>query len=252
MDIAFIHDRFRELKQQRKFKSARVIAESMQINRHTINKILSGDVRSERDKILFRAVLNHIGVSENAFFKRPETAKPVIAESKTVVLEAPRETVPLLGAIPAGHAVPTDGLIESDVQIGLPPGLKKKNLFALTVQGMSMQPYLESGDLVYLEPLGYGIGPLDPENPAPKSYFDRLHGRIVAVVHNGDATLKLLQVQPLGKGQFNLYLMPINRDFDPIHITDKCDVLFQGVVVSVVRDASRSLHNHMRELPNAN
>lgn len=252
MDIAFIHERFRALKQQRKYKSARAIAEAMQINRHTINKILAGDVHSERDKIIFRAVLGHIGITEDAFFNRPESVKPPDQQPMPAVEVEHEITVPLLGAIPAGHAVTVEGIANSKNRVKLPPGIRNKSLFALTVQGMSMQPYLESGDLVYLEPLGYGIGPKDPENPAPKSYFDRLHGRIVAVVHNGDATLKLLQVEALGKGNFNLYLMPINPDFDPIYITEKCDVLFQGVVVSIVRDASRALHNHMREFPNAN
>jgi len=252
MDIAFIHDRFRELKQQRKFKSARVIAESMQINRHTINKILSGDVRSERDKILFRAVLSHIGVSEDAFFKRPETAKTAVPESRPLVVEHAPETVPLLGSIPAGHPVPQDGVIDSDVQIALPPGVKSKNLFALKVKGVSMQPYLEDGDIVYLEPIGISIGPKDPENPAPKHWFDKYHGKIVASVCNGDATLKILQVKALGKGQFDLYLVPINKDYDPIYITESCEVLFQGAVVHVARTVPGVLHNHMREIPNAN
>jgi len=245
MEKTFIHNRFKELKLQRKYKSARAIAEALKINRHAINKVLGGDISSDRDQIIFRSILELIDIPEEEFFQRVQV-KPDAPKRME-----PDNRVPLLGSIPAGHAVSVEGITEAEDYVPLPLGMKAGKLFALKVKGASMQPYLEDGDIVYLEELGFGIGPKDPERPAPKNWFDPLHGRIIATVRNGDATLKMLQVKALGNGQFDLYLMPINTDYPPVYITESCDVLFQGVVVSVHRDASRVLHSHLREIPNA-
>jgi SOS-response transcriptional repressor LexA len=132
-------------------------------------------------------------------------------------------------------------------------GRRADKYFALTVRGDSMEPYLLDRDIVYLETLnGLRLGPKEKESPAPQRLFDDLNGRIVATLRNGEATLKMLQLKPLGKGEFDLFLVSLNKNYAPIYITENCDVFFQGVVVSVLRDATGMLKSYMGEISNAN
>ncbi len=50
-----------------------------------------------------------------------------------------------------------------------------------------------------MEPLSIKLGVKDPERPVPQLIFERLKGRVVAALVDGEATLKELQVVTLGK-----------------------------------------------------
>src|SRR6266446_2444547 len=145
MNAKQIQDRFDELRSKRVFKSARWLSDSMKINRHSINKILTGDINTERDRILFRAILEQIGMDENSFYGRAPV-QPQKIDSDVV----PLEKVPLWGEIPAGNPTSVTGTQQPEEMIAPPPGVRPKNLFALRVSGRSMYPRLIPGDIVYL------------------------------------------------------------------------------------------------------
>jgi hypothetical protein len=105
---------------------------------------------------------------------------------------------------------------------------------------------LLSGDIVFLEPLQLHLGPKDPERPAvpvpitaPQLLFERLQGRIVAALLDGEATLKVLHIASCAnKVDYELQLLPVNPEFRPILIQPSMEVYFQGVVIKTLRDES--------------
>jgi SOS-response transcriptional repressor LexA len=243
MDAKRIEARFDELQRNKVFRSARWLAQSMSINRHSINKILSGDIQSERNRILFRAVLQKIGMDEDSFFGRPPAPRPPISD------EVPIEKVPLWGEIPAGNPTSITGTQQPEEMIEPPPGARAKNLFALRVGGRSMYPRLIPGDIVYLERFEFHLGIKDWGNPVPKLTFERLDGRIVAVLFNGDATLKLLRIKSLeGKDNYELKLVPFNDEFQTITVGPGDELHFQGVVIKTLRDETLATLNKQESI----
>jgi len=238
MTKATIAKRFDELKDQRPF-SARWLSQSMGVNRFSINKILGGDVVSERDKLLFRALLEKISVSESQFFggKIPaEFATQSRIESGNAASsgQPKKPLIPLYGDIPAGNPTWTEGAHVQEY-VDSPPGSTAQDLFALRVSGQSMAPQFMPGDLVYLRKLDIRMGIKDPKNPVPALTFERLNGRTVAALIDNEATLKQLKVVRL-KNDYELRLIPFNPEFEPIVIGPHNHAHFQGVVVKLIRD----------------
>lgn len=227
---ALIKERFSELKKKRKFPSGRSLVETMKLPPYTIFKILGGQIESKKDEAKFRAILAHIGVTEDEFFKRIPTS-PSGAST-------PKQSVPLYGTIPAGHPNPQEGVPEPDEWIETVPGIRTKRAYALRVHGNSMAPHLHPGDIVYLDSLDIHLGPKDWKNPAPRLMFERLHGRIVAALVEGEATLKVLKLTPTTDNDYDLHLVPINKEYQDIYIRPEWEVRFQGVVVKTLRDES--------------
>jgi len=226
MDAALVQDRFERLQAVRPF-SARWLSESMKVNRYSINKILRGEIASEKDKLLFRAVLERLATNEAAFMGDAGLETPP-------VLAPEPGKVPLFGDIPAGN--PT--LFESSsvpVQwIAPPQGTLPGGLFALRVQGESMLPRFEQGDLVYFEPLNIHLRIKDPDNPIPPLTFERLNGRVVAALIDGEATMKQLKL--VGNGDsYALILKAFNPEFPNITVKAHNEVRFQGLAVSMLR-----------------
>jgi len=232
METNSVRDRFAAMQKQRTFKSVRWLAKAMNINIYSIRKILNGEIRSQRDKFLFQAVLEKLGLTEDQFFGRATTVQKQSAETKV-----DSHKIPLYGDVPAGNPTTRDGTHQPDEWIDPVPGLGRKRVFALRVQGLSMAPRLLPRDILYLEPLDLHLGPKDPNRPAPKLLFERLHGRIVAVLLDNDSTLKVLRVTPKpGTNDYDLHLVPINPTYPEIYIEPHSEVRFQGVVLKSLRD----------------
>jgi SOS-response transcriptional repressor LexA len=232
-----IRDRLKHLQDARGV-SIREIHEALKINRWTLRKLFSGNIQSTRDKALLRALIEFLGSTEDQFFgvQPTEAVKRPQVSTQPIPVAQPTGDVPLYGEIPAGHPNMREGFPEPDEWIERAPGLGKRRVFALRVQGMSMAPHLLPGDIVYLEPLELHLGPLDPERPAPRLMFERLNGRIVAALLDGETTLKVLAVTPKTHPHYDLHLVPLNEKFEPLYITPSSEVRFQGVVVKIVRD----------------
>ena len=127
------------------------------------------------------------------------------------------EGVPIMGSVAAG------GLIEtySDVQenLDISDVLKKKNVFALTVNGDSMiDACIADGDMVLMEPI--------------KDSYSLRNGTIVSAMASGwGTTLKYFS-----KRNGKIYLEAANVNYDPI-ILDYDQVSIQGKLLAVWRKA---------------
>ena len=125
------------------------------------------------------------------------------------------EGVPIMGSVAAG------GLIEtySDVQenLDISDVLKKKNVFALTVNGDSMiDACIADGDMVLMEPI--------------KDSLSLRNGTIVSAMVPGLGTTLKYFFKRNGK----VFLEAANEVYDPIELD--CDqVIFQGKLLAVWR-----------------
>ncbi len=125
------------------------------------------------------------------------------------------EGVPIMGSVAAG------GLIEtySDVQdnLDISDVLKKKNVFALTVNGDSMKDAcIADGDMVLMEPI-------------TDSYSLRNGTIVSAMVPGLGSTLKYFV-----KKQGKIYLEAANPAYEPIELNQD-EVVFQGKLLAVWR-----------------
>ncbi len=125
------------------------------------------------------------------------------------------ESVPIMGSVAAG------GLIEtySDVQESLDISeiLKKKNVFALTVNGDSMiDACIADGDMVLMEPI--------------RDSYSLRNGTIVSAMVPGlGTTLKYF----VKKGE-KIVLEAANQAYEPIELNPQ-EVIFQGKLLAVWR-----------------
>ena len=125
------------------------------------------------------------------------------------------EGVPILGSVAAG------GLIEtfSDVneKLDISQILKKKDVFALTVNGDSMvDAYIADGDMVLMEPVNH--------------FSELRNGDIVSALVPGlGTTLKYF----IKKGN-KIFLEAANIAYEPIEL-DVNQVIFQGKLLAVWR-----------------
>ena len=125
------------------------------------------------------------------------------------------EAVPIMGSVAAG------GLIEtySDVNENLDFSeiLRKKNIFALTVNGDSMiDACIADGDMVLMEPL--------------TDYYSLRNGTIVSAMVPGlGTTLKYFF-----KRDEKIFLEAANPSYEPIEL-DLNEVVFQGKLLAVWR-----------------
>ena len=125
------------------------------------------------------------------------------------------EGVPIMGSVAAG------GLIEtySDVQenLDISDVLKKKNVFALTVNGDSMiDACIADGDMVLMEPI--------------KDRYSIRNGTIVSAMVPGLGTTLKYFVKKEGK----IFLEAANSSYDPIELNPD-EVIFQGKLLAVWR-----------------
>ncbi|KGG02821.1 SOS-response repressor and protease LexA [Prochlorococcus marinus str. MIT 9321] len=125
------------------------------------------------------------------------------------------EGVPIMGSVAAG------GLIEtySDVQenLDISDVLRKKNVFALTVNGDSMiDACIADGDMVLMEPIS--------------DSYSLKNGTIVSAMVPGLGTTLKYFFKRKGK----IFLEAANPAYDPIELNDDA-VIFQGKLLAVWR-----------------
>ena len=125
------------------------------------------------------------------------------------------EGVPIMGSVAAGGLIETFSDINQNLDIS--DVLKKKDLFALTVNGDSMiDACIADGDMVLMEPI--------------KNSYSLKNGMIVsAMVPGMGTTLKYFFMRE-GK----IFLEAANPAYDPI-ILNLDEVIFQGKLLAVWR-----------------
>ena len=131
------------------------------------------------------------------------------------IVEEILEGVPIMGSVAAGGLVETFSDINENLDIS--EILKKKDVFALTVNGDSMiEAYIADGDMVLMEPI--------------KNTYSLKNGTIVSALVPGlGTTLKYF----FKKGN-KILLEAANPSYEPIELNPE-EVIFQGKLLAVWR-----------------
>ena len=125
------------------------------------------------------------------------------------------EGVPIMGSVAAGGLIETFNDINENLDIT--DVLKKKNVFALTVNGDSMiDACIADGDMVLMEPIN--------------DSFSLRNGDIVSALVPGMGTTLKYFFKRGGK----IFLEAANSNYDPIELNLN-DVVFQGKLLAVWR-----------------
>ena len=137
------------------------------------------------------------------------------ARTLKLLSDVANSTIPIMGSIAAGGLVETYTELNEQLDIG--EVLKKRDVFALTVNGDSMvDAFIADGDMVLMEPL--------------KEISSLKNGTIVsAMVPGSGTTLKYF----FRKGR-EVILEAANPNYDPIKV-DCEQVIIQGKLLAVWR-----------------
>ena len=125
------------------------------------------------------------------------------------------EGVPVMGSIAAGGLIETFN--DTNEKLDLSTVLKKKDVFALTVNGDSMiEACIADGDMVLMEPI--------------KDHYSIRNGDIVSALVPGLGTTLKYFFKRGGK----IFLEAANPNYEPIEL-NLDDVVFQGRLLAVWR-----------------
>lgn len=159
----------------------REVANMMGVNRSTYTRYESGEVQPDNDKL--RKLSTIFGVSIDYLLGQKVDGDGL-----------ENHLIPLLGTVPAG--VPIEAIEDVEEYIDMYPRfVKHGELFALRVQGDSMEPDIRDGDIAIIE----------------KQEFIENGGIAVICVNGQDATLKKVKLLETG-----LMLIPSNPAYDPV------------------------------------
>tara|TARA_B100001248_G_scaffold97523_1_gene72438 strand:- start:89 stop:706 length:618 start_codon:yes stop_codon:yes gene_type:complete len=125
------------------------------------------------------------------------------------------EGVPIMGSVAAGGLIETFN--DTNENLDITDVLKKKNVFALTVNGDSMiDACIADGDMVLMEPIN--------------DSFSLRNGDIVSALVPGMGTTLKYFFKRGGK----IFLEAANSNYDPIELNSN-EVVFQGKLLAVWR-----------------
>jgi repressor LexA len=162
-------------------------------------------------------VFEHVGalVKKGVLIRDPNKARSLSIADQALPEAHAGLRFPLMGRIAAGYPIEKCAQDETlDLESIFGPRIgASASTFALQVEGSSMQDEgILDGDYVIVR----------------QASTARDGQRVVALLPDGETTLKTLYRQPDGR----IRLQPSNPDFDPI-IVDSCEV--QGIVIGVMR-----------------
>lgn len=171
------------LRTARKMKdlTQREVAQMVGIDRTTYNRYETGATQPDNEKLLKLSALLDVSVD--------------YLLGREVMPDEPNRLIPLLGSVPAGTPIEAIEDIEEYIDI-YPRFVKHGELFALRVQGDSMEPDLHHGDIVIIE----------------KQEFVESGDVAVVRVNGEDVTLKRVKLTDKG-----LMLIPSNPAYDPVY-----------------------------------
>ncbi|MCZ2326524.1 LexA family protein [Limosilactobacillus fermentum] len=179
------------------------LAKKVGVGKTTIANYESG-TRSPNQDMLFK-LADVLQVSVNRLFPVPDGVIPVTSSRK----------IPVLGEIACGEPILADENIEEYVETpvnSLPTG----TIFYLKAKGDSMKPTIPNGSLVLIR-----------QQPVVED------GEIAAVLleDSNEATLKRVK-----HASNTILLMPDNRDYDPIVVTETSKARILGKAVKMTVD----------------
>jgi SOS-response transcriptional repressor LexA len=226
MDQTFVRKRLQDVINERGL-SMRQVSLAAGLNSAAVRNLITGRTQSIGMETLAK-ILRAMDMTEEKFFLR--------ASAPVGTVEAGAYTIPVCGEIPAGNPNYQEGIADPVDTIPGDDRDRRYGAFALRVSGFSMAPKYLPGDTLILKPLHVGLPVKDPLRITPRAVVDALAGRSVAVLVNGEATLKKLEIEPRPGGDYMLHLKPINPDYPTITIGDNDSVLFQGEVYKLIRE----------------
>lgn len=116
--------------------------------------------------------------------------------------------------ISAGFPSPADDFLELTIDLNKELVKHPSTTFIARVKGFSMQDAdLKNGDLVMID------RSLNPSN-----------GNIAVCIINGDFTIKRLRVE-----KENIWLVPENKNYKPIKVTEGDDFSVWGIVTNIIK-----------------
>jgi repressor LexA len=138
---------------------------------------------------------------------------------RELIKDEPNRLIPLLGTVPAGTPIEAIEDIEEYIDI-YPRLVKHGELFALRVQGASMEPDLRIGDMFIIE---------------KQEFVDNCYVAVVRV--NGeDVTLKRVKLTAKG-----LMLIPSNPAYDPVYFDSDQIATLPVTIIGKVIELRRRL-----------
>lgn len=176
------------------------VAELVGIDRTTYNRYENGMTQPDNDKLLKLATVLDVSVD-------------YLLGNKPQIEHGATRLIPLLGTVPAGTPIEAVEDIEEYIDI-YPRLVKHGELFALRVQGDSMEPDLHHGDIVIIE---------------KQEFVD--NGDVAVVrVNSEDVTLKRVKLTANG-----LMLIPSNPAYDPVYFdSDQITTLPVTIIGKVI------------------
>jgi len=231
MNQDFVRKQLQEVIERRGL-SMRQVSLQAGLNESAVRNIITGRTQSIGLEVL-RKLLLALEVSEEQFFQRPAAAAPA---APVLPVNSGGYSVPVCGEIPAGNPSYQEGIADPIDTIPGDDRDRRYGAFALRVSGYSMAPKYLPGDTLVLKPLHVGLPVKDPNRITPRAMVDALAGRSVAVLVNGEATLKTLEIEPLQKGDYLLHLKPMNPEYPTITIGENDTIVFQGEVYKLIRE----------------
>lgn len=179
-------NRIREVRKSRNIRSAE-LAEIIGVAPPTITRWETGDRRIKMEELLRVAAALDVSLDDLKITPDCDTPREALPI---------KQRIPLLSTVQAGAWA--EGIEFPHDEIEHYPYHKKtsKRAFALRVQGTSMQPTYQPGDIIIINP--------------EKQYK---HGSDVVAMQadSHEVTFKRLSIEEGGK----MYLKPLNRDFEP-------------------------------------
>ena len=158
---------------------------------------------------------NVIKLSE-FFHVKPEEIDPRLNPAPSNVIPINRtelHRIPVIGAIACGDPIDAEQNVVDYLEL---PGHLPDGAFALICEGDSMEPSLQDGDRVVIEP-----------TPNVED------GEVAAVLVDDQAKATLKRIKHIGN---SIWLMPDNRDYDPIVLDAQHPGRIIGKAIKLIRD----------------
>ena len=215
---AQISENFRTLKMLGKYKSVRQLSETLNIDIRDVRKVINGNTRNSRNRTVFEAILQKLGVSQTEFSQmRAAVTHPI---SSLPMKSNTLQPVPDLGPIASIEDIPV-----SD----------SNRTFVCKMEAGTLQPFILPGDILYFERKELQIFPLPAPVPTMMDRVDRVNGRIVAFIQDGRVSIRLLRMIMPMKESFTIKLQSLNYpQFDGL-IPESCSLRIFGVLSRIER-----------------
>jgi DNA polymerase V len=125
--------------------------------------------------------------------------------------------LPLVAGVKAGFPSPAADYLEEAIDLNRYVIRNKAATFYARIDGNSMEPILSNNDLVVVD---RSLSPVD--------------GDIALCYIDGEFTVKTIQRTPNA-----VYLIPANRQYDPITVTKDNELIIWGIITHSIRKHRR-------------